>query len=64
MILTWGNFQYPIVFFPRGDGWSATAHSQYADEISRAPDDVLSFMDAVADVWSILCSPSATDYDV
>lgn len=38
--------EHPITLIPRLEGWAATAHSKYVEEISKAPDDVLSFMDA------------------
>ncbi|KIM22625.1 hypothetical protein M408DRAFT_282040 [Serendipita vermifera MAFF 305830] len=39
--------EHPIIVLPRPDMWAATAHSKYVEEIAKAPDDALSFMDAV-----------------
>ncbi|KIM22627.1 hypothetical protein M408DRAFT_282067 [Serendipita vermifera MAFF 305830] len=40
----------PMITLPRFDTWVVVAHSKYIDELNRAPDDVLSFMDSATDL--------------
>lgn len=35
------------MLIPVPDAWATIAHSKYADEIARAPEDVMSFLDTV-----------------
>jgi hypothetical protein len=39
-----------MVLVPRPDNWTVLVHSKYIDEISRAPEDQLSFVDAASGV--------------
>ncbi|KIM22626.1 hypothetical protein M408DRAFT_282051 [Serendipita vermifera MAFF 305830] len=40
----------PMISIPRFDTWMVVAHSKYIDELNRAPDDVLSFMDSAKEL--------------
>lgn len=42
--------QDPMVLVPRPDTWTVLVHSKYIDELSRAPEDQLSFVDAASGV--------------
>jgi hypothetical protein len=45
-----GGSQNPITLVPITAGWGALVHSKYVDEISRAPDDIISFIEAASEV--------------
>jgi hypothetical protein len=48
---------------PRNDAWTAMAHSKYVEEISSAPDDVLSSLDAAVEVCArIFCVLTFADF--
>ena len=42
--------QYPIFKIPTIDHWVVIVSGKYMEELHRAPDDVLSFMEAVREV--------------
>jgi hypothetical protein len=42
--------QDPMVLVPRPDTWTVLVHGKYIDEISRAPEDQLSFVVAASNV--------------
>jgi len=39
-----------MMLIPRTDTWAVVVHSKYLDEFANAPDDVLSFLQAAAEV--------------
>jgi hypothetical protein len=59
---SWIVAQDPMMLVPIADAWAIVTHSQYVDEIARAPDDVLSFMDSAAEVraWPLSRYPPLT----
>jgi hypothetical protein len=42
--------KYPMILYPKIEGWTVLVQPQFLDEIIKAPDDVLSFWDATIDV--------------
>lgn len=44
-----------MISMPRFDSWMIVAHPKFIDELNRAPDDVLSFMDAASEVKLRIC---------
>jgi hypothetical protein len=44
--------KYPMILFPRIESWTVVVQPQFLDEVIKAPDDVVSFLDALGDVSS------------